>query len=139
MYMYMYIYSGCAGELESAAVSFTSLLSEANEEPPQFTLTCRSQGGPATSVSWQRGSAVVEEDSAHETSLILVDTAESTVYESTLRVTGREPGQYQCTVSNNRNDFFGDTGSTMTSDPFEVQGELFVNGLVLCVMDLSTL
>ena len=107
-------------------MSFTSLLSEVNEQPPQFTLTCRSQGGPATNVSWQRGSAVIEEDSDHETSLIVVDTAESTVYESKLQVTGREPGLYQCTVINNRNDFFGETGSTQTSDEFEVQGEQFV-------------
>ena len=73
---------------------------------------------------------MIEEDTDHVTSLILVDTAENTVYDNTLQVTGREPGQYQCTVSNNRDDIFGETGSTITSDLFEVQGEQFVTGLV---------
>ena len=73
---------------------------------------------------------MIEENSDHVTSLILVDTAENTVYDNTLQVTGREPGQYQCTVSNNRSEIFGATGSTITSNLFEVQGEQIVTGLV---------
>ena len=113
-----------AGALDSAVVSFSSLLTDANEEPPQFILTCVSEGGPATSVVWERESTEIPEDSDHVTGQILVDSGENTVYENTLRVTGREPGQYQCTVSSNRGDFFGETGSTITSDTFTVQGEM---------------
>ena len=66
---------------------------------------------------------MISEDGDHETSQVLVDTGENTVYENTLRVTGREAGQYLCTVSSNRDDFFGTTGSTVTSEPFTVTGE----------------
>ena len=41
------------GNLSSAAIYFT-LESEANEDPPEFTLTCQSRGGPATEVEWKR-------------------------------------------------------------------------------------
>ena len=112
------------GSLRSAVVSFTSLHTQANVDPPQFTLTCRSEGGPATTGSWQRNSQMIEEDGDHVTSQILVATEENTVYENKLTVTGREAGQYQCTVSSNRDAFFGATGSTITSEEFEVEGKL---------------
>ena len=35
------------GRLSSAVIYFT-LESEANEDPPEFTLTCQSRGGPVT-------------------------------------------------------------------------------------------
>ena len=69
----------------------------------------------------------VEEDSEHETSQIVVDTAADTIYENRLRITGREGGDYQCTVSSHRNDFFGTTGSTVTSTSFTVQGKGPIN------------
>ena len=103
-------------------VSFSALLTEVNVNPPQFILTCHSEGGPVTSVSWQRNSAMIEEDEDHVTSQILVDTGEETQYENRLTVAAREAGQYQCTVSNNRDDFHGQTGSVITSDLFDVTG-----------------
>ena len=114
---------GSPGELASATVSFTALHSEINVGPPEFSLTCLSVGGSATAVSWQRDSQIIEEDSAHQTSQILILTTQDTQYENSLRVTGREAGQYRCTVSSNRDEFFGTTGSTVTSDVFTVLGE----------------
>ena len=64
---------------------------------------------------------MIEEDGDHVTSQILVATEENTVYENKLTVSGREAGQYQCTVSSNRDEA---TGSTITSGEFEVEGEL---------------
>ena len=84
-------------------MSFT-LHTEPDASPPEFTLTCRSEGGPATTVSWQRYVTIVVEDSDHETSQIIVDLSANTVYENRLRVRGREAGRYRCTVSND----FGD-------------------------------
>ena len=130
------------GELASATVSFTALHTEPNVDPPEFSLTCLSVGGPATTVSWQRASQPVQEDSDHETSQILTVTTQATQYENRLTVTGREAGQYRCTVSSNRDDFFGATGSTITSDAFTVLGEsscspistvFHVLSLTLCV------
>ena len=63
--------------------------------PPEFTIICRTEGGPATTVSWYRpnGDRVQEGDSDHETSQIIVDTRNS-VYENRLQVRGREAGTY---------------------------------------------
>ena len=89
------------GGLSSAVIYFT-LNSEANEDPPEFTLTCQSRGGPITEVKWMRNGVRVEEDSNHMTSQIIVDTSANTVYNNTLRVRGRESGRYKCTVSSER-------------------------------------
>ena len=84
---------------------YFTLDSEANEDPPEFTLTCQSKGGPATEVVWMRNGVRVEEDSNHITSQIIADTSGNTVYNNTLRVRGREGGHYECIVSNNRYQF----------------------------------
>ena len=96
------------GNLSSAVIYFT-LESEANEDPPEFTLTCQSRRGPVTEVEWRRDGVRVEEDSNHTTSQIIVDTSRNTVYNNTLRVRGRESGRYMCTVRNNAQDFFPDS------------------------------
>ena len=89
--------------MKSAVIYFT-LDSEANEDPPEFTLTCPSKGGPATEVVWMRNGVRVEEDSNHTTSQIIVDTSGNTVYNNTLRVRGRvtEQWTFKCIVGNNR-------------------------------------
>ena len=92
------------GRLSLAVIYFT-LDSEANEDPPEFTLTCQSRGGPVTEVEWMRNGVRVEEDSNHMTSQIIVNTSANTVYNNTLRVRGGESGTYKCTVSNNRHEY----------------------------------
>ena len=93
------------GGLSSAVIYFT-LDSEANEDPPEFTLTCQNRGGPVTEVEWMRNGVRVEENSNHTTSQIIVNTSANTVYNNTLRVRGRENGRYICALSNNRHEFF---------------------------------
>ena len=63
----------------------------------QFTLTCISTGGPATTVTWTRDSVTVTEG----TKTVLNDSTTSQ-YTHTLTVTGRLGGLYTCTVANNR-------------------------------------
>ena len=87
----------CTGWLSSAVITFT-LESEANEDPPEFTVTCQNRGGPVTEVEWRRNGVRVEENSNHMTSQIIVDTSRNTVYNNTLRVRGRESGTYVCTA-----------------------------------------
>ena len=77
---------------------------------PQFTLTCISTGGPATTVTWTRDSTTVTEGT--ETVLHNPETAQ---YTHTLTVTGRQVGLYTCTVSNNK--------PSSTSATFTVQGK----------------
>ena len=91
--------------LSSADITFT-LGSEANEDPPEFTLTCQSRGGPVTEVEWRRNRVIIEEDSNHMTSQIIVNTSRNTIFNNTLRVKGRETGTYVCTVRHNAQDFF---------------------------------
>ena len=62
---------------------------------PQFTLTCTSTGGPATTVTWTRNSQTAVGDTV--TTLINAVSAE---YANTLTVTGRLGGLYTCTVTN---------------------------------------
>ena len=62
---------------------------------PQFTLTCISTGGPATTVTWTRDSVTVTEGT--ET---VLDDQEEAQYTHTLTVTGRLGGDYTCTVAN---------------------------------------
>ena len=64
---------------------------------PQFTLTCISTGGPATTVTWTRDSDTVTEGT--ET---VLDDSVTAQYIHTLTVTGREAGLYTCTVANNK-------------------------------------
>ena len=68
-----------------------------NGASPQFTLTCISTGGPATTVTWTRGSVIVTEGT--ET---VLDNRTTSQYTHTLTVTGRLGGDYTCTVANNR-------------------------------------
>ena len=68
--------------------------SDLNGASPQFTLTCISTGGPATTVTWTRDSATATGDEM----TVFNDT--TATYTHTLTVTGRLGGDYQCTVSN---------------------------------------
>ena len=71
--------------------------SDLNEVSPQFTLTCISTGGPATTVTWTRDSDTVTEGT--ET---VLDNRTTSQYTHTLTVTGRLGGLYTCTVANNK-------------------------------------
>ena len=61
----------------------------------QFTLTCISTGGPATTVTWTRDSITVTEGT--ET---VLDNRVTAQYLHTLTVIGRVGGLYTCTVAN---------------------------------------
>ena len=96
-YSHLYIMCVCsAGILMVEDEIEFSLDSEPVAASPQFTLTCVSTGGPATTVTWIRGS----EDVPGGTMTVLND-ATTAQYTHTLTVTGRLGGDYQCTVSNN--------------------------------------
>ena len=112
----------CTGRLSSAVITFT-LGSEANEDHPEFTLTCQSRGGPVTEVEWRRDEVRVEEDSNHMTSQTIVDTSRNTVYNNTLRVRGKENGTYRCNVSNNKHEYVDGASATGPKDIERVESE----------------
>ena len=73
-----------------------SVESDLNGESPQFTLTCTSNGGPATTLTWTRDNEAVSGG------ITVLDDPVTAQYTHTLTVTERLGGQYQCTVSNNK-------------------------------------
>ena len=77
-------------------VTFT-VDSDLNGTSPQFTLTCISTGGPATTVTWTRDSDTVTEGT--ET---VLDDRTTAQYTHTLTVTGKLGGVYKCTVANSK-------------------------------------
>ena len=86
-----------AGDVKvSEFIKFTEV-SDLNGPTPQFTLTCISTGGPATTVTWTRDSVSITE----RTQSVLDDPV-TAQYTHTLSVKGRRPGKYTCTVSNNK-------------------------------------
>ena len=72
--------------------------SDLNGPTPQFTLTCVSTGGPATTVQWTRNSTT----SITEGTETVLNDPVTAQYTHTLTVSGREPGEYTCTVANNK-------------------------------------
>ena len=93
--MNWFLFSCTTGEVSiDGEVQFT-LDSDLTAEPPQFTLTCISIEGPATSVVWTRDNELVTEG----TETVLNDPVTAS-YTHTLTVTGRLGGDYVCNVSN---------------------------------------
>ena len=86
---YMYVYIIHAGDITISTLTVDSGGS------PQFTLTCISTGGPATTVTWTRDSVTVTEGT--ET---VLDDPVTAQYTHTL--TGSTAGVYTCTVANNK-------------------------------------
>ena len=86
-----------------------TLHTEPSLSPPEFSIICCTEGGPATGVTWVGPNGTIHEDSNHETSQIIVDTSRNSVYENRLRVRGRESGTYSCYINNNKHQFFPET------------------------------
>ena len=87
--------------------------SDLNGASPQFTLTCISTGGPATTVTWTRDSVTVTEGTES-----VLDNRTTSQYTHTLTVTGRLGGLYTCTVANNK--------------PSTAVAQLTVEGMYMC-------
>ena len=87
------------------------------DSPNQFTLTCISTGGPATTVTWTRDSVTVS-----GVSYTVLDDRVTAQYTHTLTITGRKEGMYKCSVTN--------AVSRNTSEGFNVQGKILRSKLL---------
>ena len=79
--------------------------------PNQFTLTCISTGGPATTVMWTKDSVSITEGTK-----TVLDNRTTAQYTHTLTVTGTQEGIYECSVSNaffNASAIFNVTGENI--------------------------
>ena len=80
-------------------MSFT-LHTELTASVPEFTISCLTHGGPASTVSWTvDGVKVKGSDIDHETNQVILDTLHNSVYDNRLRVRGRRAGTYYCTIT----------------------------------------
>ena len=81
----------------------------------QFTLTCISTGGPATTVTWTRDSTTVTEGNDNVIDTVVNNrTTGRSIH--ILLVTGRVEGVYRCSVNN--------SVSTGSSSQLNVTGEI---------------
>ena len=94
--MNWFLFSCITGEVAIEGGIQFALDSDLTAEPPEFTLTCISIEGPATSVVWTRDSTTVITEG---TETVLNDQMAAR-YTHTLTVTGRLGGDYVCNVSN---------------------------------------
>ena len=117
------LYSG------TPAVTFT-LSTETNETPPQFTITCHTHEGPATTVLWILDDSFVDEDSNHKTSQTIVDTSHDSIYENNLHVTGRRGGTYTCIVDSNIRNYLTTVQPRVVDESIEVTGRLYIELLL---------
>ena len=102
---FCWLYLFLTGVLRETSMNVT-LHTEPSVSPPEFSIIFCTEGGPVKDVLWWGPIGKVQEDSDHETSQIIVDTSHNSVYENRLRVRGREKGNYFCSATNNRVDFF---------------------------------
>ena len=85
------------GLLDIVSVNFT-LHTELRTNPPEFTISCLTHGGPATTVTWSKeGENNITKNS--ETSQLVLNTTQTSVYDNRLRVRGRRIGVYNCIVN----------------------------------------
>lgn len=89
----------------NVTVHFT-LHTDPRDNVPEFTFSCRSRGGPATTVEWSDETNKEESIIGHETSQLILDTQNS-VYDNRLRVTLRNRTEkiYTCVIVNNIQKF----------------------------------
>ena len=85
-----------SGDIEILGMTFT-VDSDLNGASPQFTLSCISTGGPATTVAWTRDSTPVAEGNT-----TVLDDPVTARYIHNLIVNGRAEGVYSCTVANTK-------------------------------------
>ena len=97
-HLYFTLYIPPTGQVAIPGEITFQLDTDPATDPPVFTLTCTSTGGPATNVSWRRDGTLLSDDSTYSiTSQILINSDTAT-YNHTLTVTGRLLGVYQCSV-----------------------------------------
>ena len=98
-------------------------------ETSKFSVTCNSEGGPATTVTWTRDEVAVS--GGNFTATRRLDDPVTAAYTLTLSVTGRQGGVYRCQVSK--------SGPGMSGDPVKSSMELEVKGKKVTYFCISLL
>ena len=92
-----------------------------SEYSVKFNVTCSSEGGPATMVTWARDGEAVS--GGNFTVTRRLDDPVTAAYTLTLSVAGRQGGVYRCQVAK--------SGPGVSGDPVKSSMELVVKGKLL--------
>ena len=116
----LYIVHAESGALTSNTVQLQT--SSFQSDPPTFTLSGATRGGPPTSYTWTRDGEVLSNSETYSISIAvtsgdILSNRLNTAYGSTLVVTGNLSGVYEYTVSNRAT-------TSPLSDTFLIQGKL---------------
>ena len=86
---------------DSVLFSFT-LHTEPRVNPPEFTVTCQTQGGPAQHVQWflNQHSFKSQNETLFNQSKVIVSFHSDSVYNNSIYVRGRLSGMYKCLINN---------------------------------------
>ena len=96
------LYYALKGGIDSLTLTSGSDLSGVGVTTSQFTLTCISTGGPATTVTWTRDSKIILDADDFFSLTTELNDAVTAQYTHTLTGTGRLGGLYTCTVANDK-------------------------------------
>ena len=93
-------------------IEFQLLPLEPITDPPTFTLTCVTTGGPPTNVTWRRDNTKIDyQNNSNFTFSRTVTNFVTSTYNNTLTVTGRYPGRYNMTAWNRNTVLYIDSRS----------------------------
>ena len=81
--------------------------------PPEFSIICRTHGGPATIVQWFPPEM--------KESQLIVNTSQNSIYENRLTVKGRYNGTCTSTIKNNIQDYFP-TARNLVQQSIQIRG-----------------
>ena len=99
-------------------MNFT-LHTEPNASVPEFTISCRTHGGPATTVVWRLNDTKLHNNHSYS---FINDTTTST-YDHMLRMSGRENiGNYNCSIWNNIR-YYWPSAHPQVNDSINVTGK----------------
>ena len=91
-------------------LEFQLLSLEPITDPPTFTLTCVTAGGPPTTVNWTRNNIEIDyQSNGNFTFSRTVTNFTTSTYNNTLTVTGSHPGQYRMTAWNRNTVLYDDS------------------------------
>ena len=91
-------------------IEFQLLSLEPITDPPTFTLTCVTTGGPPTTVTWTRNNTEIDyQRNSNFTFSQTVTNFVNSTYNNTLTVTGRYPGQYSMEALNRNTEMYVDS------------------------------
>ena len=111
-YFLLFNHNQNVGQLVLLSMNFT-LHTEPNASVPEFTISCRTHGGPATTVQWTVNDEILTLID-HETSQLILDTSLDSVYDNRLRVRGRRSGTYNCRVESHIRGYLDDVTGSLT-------------------------